>query len=352
MVLKLLHSDLDPITEIPNSIEDFLQKYIKKSQSDTFTSQSKRSIKEGMSFLTFHCILCLTFPVCNSYSLISDVIYVGQREVAILNPHQNFGLQYIGSEDATTCHIITMRNPQSGKCALAHLDQVPTKGLDHIAHKLQDKSSPEAAEIEFHIFGGYQDERDISEELSLSLLSYLIKSQFKFKLGYCVTGSHNTFYGAESEKSKYPRPRLYGIGIDVLSNEIFPADFPDHSPDPDLRHVRLSFRQYDNYDHYYQVKDYLYEDWNSETGAFVIEPFDFHQSPDLTWISKAPDGFLLKNMSTSPKVEPQDFCAGMRRATQMVLDHPEPLKTVFRNNKAKTFIYSENEKKWILCVNK
>merc|ERR1711953_1479668 len=88
MVLKLLHSGLDPITEIPNSIEDFLQKYIKKSQSDTFTSQSKRSIKE-------------------------DVIYVGQREVAILNPNQNFGLQYIGSEDATTCHIITMRNPQS-----------------------------------------------------------------------------------------------------------------------------------------------------------------------------------------------------------------------------------------------
>ena len=34
------------------------------------------------------------------------------------------------------------------------------------------------------------------------------------------------------------------------------------------------------------------------------------------------------------------------------LDHPEPLKTVFRNNEAKTFIYSENEKKWILCVNK
>ena len=57
MVLKLLHSDLDPITEIPNSIEDFLQKYIKKSQSDTFTSQPKRSIKEGMSFLTFHCNL-------------------------------------------------------------------------------------------------------------------------------------------------------------------------------------------------------------------------------------------------------------------------------------------------------
>ena len=307
----------------------------------------KGQSKKVISILTFHCLALLISKI-----LISDVIYVGQREVAILNPGQNFGLRYIGSEDATTCHIITMRNPQSGKCALAHLDHVPSKGLDHIAHKLQDNSDAASEELEFHIFGGYQDEQDISEELSLQLISYLIKSQFKFMLGYCVTGSHNTSYGSESEKSKYPRPKLYGIGIDVFSNEVFTADFPDHSPDPDLRHVRLSFRQYDSYDHYYQVKDFLYEDWNCDKGTFVIEPFGFHHSPDISWMSKAPDGFLLKNMSTSPKVEPKDFCASMRRASQMVLDHPEPLKTVFRNNTAKTFIYSENEKKWILCVNK
>ena len=239
-----------------------------------------------------------------------------------------------------------MRNPQSGKCALAHLDHVPAKGLEHIANRL------DCDPIEFHIFGGYQDEKDVSEELSMELLSYLIKSHFTFKLGFCVTGSHNTSFGSESEKSKYPRPKLYGICVDVQINEMFPAHFPDHSPDPDLRHVRLSFRQYESYDEYYKIKDYLYEDWNHESGEFVIQPFKFHQSPDIGFISKAPDAFLLKNMSTSPKVEPPDFCAGMRRATKMVLDHPEPLKTVFRNNTAKTYVYSENEKKWIQCVNK
>ena len=135
------------------------------------------------------------------------MIYVGQREVAILNPNKLFGLKFIGSEDATTCHIIVMRNAQTGLCALAHLDQVPIKGLDHIADRL------EAQEIEFHIFGGYQDEKDISEELSIELISYLVKSKHKYKLGYCITGSHNTSYGPETEKSKYPRPILYGLAI-------------------------------------------------------------------------------------------------------------------------------------------
>ena len=133
---------------------------------------------------------------------------------------------------------------------------------------------------------------------------------------------------------------------------MYPAEFPDHSPDPDLRHVRLSFRQYESYDEYYKIKDYLYEDFNYMSGEFVIEPFEFSRNPDVNLICKAPDAFLLKNMSTSPKVEPPDFCSSMRRATKMILDHPEPMRTVFIGGKAKTFVYSENEKKWILCVNK
>ena len=122
------------------------------------------------------------FDAPTVFFVITDVIYVGQREVAILDPNQSFGLKSLGSEDATTCHIIVMRNPQSGKCALAHLDHVPAKGLEHIANRL------DCDPIEFHIFGGYQDEKDVSEELSMELLSYLIKSHFTFKLGFCVTG--------------------------------------------------------------------------------------------------------------------------------------------------------------------
>ena len=48
-------------------------------------------------------------------------MYVGQREVAILSSNQTNGLKYLGSEDATTCHIIILSNVQTEKTALAHL---------------------------------------------------------------------------------------------------------------------------------------------------------------------------------------------------------------------------------------
>ena len=51
----------------------------------------------------------------------SGVVYVAQREAGIMNPKAPHGLKYVGSEDATTCHIIVIRNQNSGKTALAHL---------------------------------------------------------------------------------------------------------------------------------------------------------------------------------------------------------------------------------------
>jgi hypothetical protein len=52
---------------------------------------------------------------------------------------------------------------------------------------------------------------------------------FSFHLGYCVIGSHNTGYGDEKTVKKYPRPKIYGVALDVETGDIFPADFPDDS---------------------------------------------------------------------------------------------------------------------------
>ena len=52
---------------------------------------------------------------------------------------------------------------------------------------------------------------------------------FSFHLGYCVIGSHNTGYGDEKAVKKYPRPKIYGVALDVETGDIFPADFPDDS---------------------------------------------------------------------------------------------------------------------------
>ena len=61
-----------------------------------------------------------------------------------------------------------------------------------------------------------------------------------FHIGYCVIGCHNTGYGDDKAVKKYPRPKIYGVAVNVETGDIFPADFPDDSkgPDADLRHVR------------------------------------------------------------------------------------------------------------------
>lgn len=170
---------------------------------------------------------------------------------------------------------------------------------------------------------------------------------FRFLLGNCVIGSHNTWYGDANSSKKYPRPCLYGVALNVQTGSIFPASFPDKNPDADLRHVRLSFRQFENYDEYNAFKDVLYQDFNDETGEFRIEPFQFSSSPNLTFIAKAPDKLLLENMSTSPKVEPKDFCSSIRNAVKFILDHPDPFQSVFINQQPRCYLFSDNEKKWI-----
>ena len=115
------------------------------------------------------------------------LVYVGQREVAYLNPNQDFGLNFLGSEDATTCHIIVLQNLRTKFTALAHLDDVKSKGLDRVCQKLCSENSSD--EIVVHVFGGYEDENQTSEELSLKLFKYLIRSDFHFGLGDCVIGA-------------------------------------------------------------------------------------------------------------------------------------------------------------------
>ena len=272
------------------------------------------------------------------------MVYVGQREVAFLDSNQDFGLNYLGSEDATTCHIIVLQNSRTKLTALAHLDSVKSKGLDRVCKKLCSENSND--EIIVHVFGGYEDENQTSEELSLKFFKYLIRSDFHFALGYCVIGQFNTSFGDETSKAKYPRPIIYGIAVQIDTGEIYPAEFPDHGPDGQLRHVRLSFRQFESYEEYHEAKDYLDEDFDEKSGIFTIKPFGFGRSPDLNFIAKASDKFILENMSTSPKVEPKHFCSEIRCAVKLILDHPNPEISLFKNNLPRKYEYSKSEQKW------
>ena len=45
---------------------------------------------------------------------------MGQREMAVVAPGDNVSM--VGSEDATTCHIVIIRDDHTGVTGLAHLD--------------------------------------------------------------------------------------------------------------------------------------------------------------------------------------------------------------------------------------
>ena len=46
---------------------------------------------------------------------------MGQHEFACTHPGDPH-VSVLGSEDATTCHVVTMRNAATGATAMAHID--------------------------------------------------------------------------------------------------------------------------------------------------------------------------------------------------------------------------------------
>ena len=71
-----------------------------------------------------------------------------------------------------------------------------------------------------------------------------------------MIGSQNTGYGDEKSVQKYPRPKIYGVAVNVETGDIFPADFLDGSkcPDAELRFRFVPFFPICPYDRKYFVR--------------------------------------------------------------------------------------------------
>lgn len=68
--------------------------------------------------------MCLaTFNVFDPRTRV-QIVNVIQGEVAVIKPGD--GPSALGSDSATTCHIVGIRNPDTGETCLAHLDDWKT----------------------------------------------------------------------------------------------------------------------------------------------------------------------------------------------------------------------------------
>ena len=284
------------------------------------------------------------------------VLYVQQGEIGISCPKDK-SIQYIGSSDATTCHLVIIRDPVTGVSGVAHIDDVKPSHLDKFISKVRNlvqvrsnanesQSNPvnesqepkcdkvetgDSQPLELYIIGGYQDERDMSEELSMDLIKYCMHSRQKFTLRILAIGALNTV-SVEGE-DPHNAPILCGAAIELSTGRVFPANFPYRGPDETIRHLKLSFCG---------RKDGFADPYNPETGELIIPSFHVNaHTENLTYYMQLPDKTFLQYMSTSPKVEPPHFVENQKKIFRTAIENPNMYKEIFPNRCDRIWIFQE-----------
>ncbi|CAN9509844.1 unnamed protein product [Ophioblennius macclurei] len=236
------------------------------------------------------------------------LLYVQQREFAATTPADKC-VSVIGSEDATTCHLVVLRHTGNGAVCVAHCDgsstfsEVPlfVKAVTSLSRTCKD------GRLELHLVGGFNDESKISHKLSLNILAAFHKQEEDIHLETCCVTEMNDVVIDGTH-----RPIIYGIGVNVKTGEVFPASFTHKGPAEMLRSARTF------------TGGEMAEIYDSSRGLVRIGPCSWTPNPDLArWLSQS-DAKILKFLSTSPSAEPPHFVQHIKSTIQFLLDHPHP----------------------------
>lgn len=99
------------------------------------------------------------------------LLYVDQREMAAVAPHDK-NVNIIGSDDATSCIIVVVRQSGSGAVALAHLDGTGTdEACTTMINRVQELSMGYTeGRLELQLIGGFRDQKGYAEDLFSNIM--------------------------------------------------------------------------------------------------------------------------------------------------------------------------------------
>ncbi|KAJ6835926.1 protein N-terminal asparagine amidohydrolase isoform X2 [Iris pallida] len=270
-------------------------------------------------------------------------VYVFQKEYATVDPAL---VQFVGTDEATTCVGLVIRNRKTGMTSVSHMDSggIVDMGLTQMLSLVVDREVDSALDV--HLIGGYQDAyHDLVNGtheptrkpggFSLPLCSNIIETmqnrQEKFHIRtLCILG-HNTRYTSNG----IPLPIISGFLVDTTSGLVIPASFNRRSrcPDEVVRRVRVSVsyedpswkgRLLETYDTRHDIFQIAPCTWSSEWGkiAFSLQQYS--------------DSEILLECSTSPSAESPDFVKNERRVWSYLMNHPDWRQT-FLGRKPRVF---------------
>uniref|UniRef100_H9G882 Uncharacterized protein n=1 Tax=Anolis carolinensis TaxID=28377 RepID=H9G882_ANOCA len=239
------------------------------------------------------------------------LLYVQQREFAATTPRDG-SVSILGSDDATTCHIVVIRHTGSGATCLTHCDGSDTEMevlLMMNAIKMLS-SNTECGRLEVHLVGGFNDDRHLSQQLTNQLLKPDITISF-----FCL-----------SNPSLHSR--LFFPAVNVKTGEVFHATFPDRGPAEDLRSASIL------------TGAKMVNIYDSRKEELRIGPYFWMPFPHVDFWLQQDDEHILQNLSTSPLAEPPHFVSHIRATLVYLKEHPFPDKTLFPNRRP--WIYRKN----------
>lgn len=153
-----------------------------------------------------------------------NVLYIAQKEYAIVKKDDN-KISVMGTDDATTCHIVVLINREKASVCLAHIDCADNyEDLTQMMVAIADQSQMSSDfHLELHIVGGYADEQNESQKLTLSLLEFFHQLPINLRLmGFCVGVANSQ---PSHQHSGINFPIIYGLALDIPTFALQPAKF-------------------------------------------------------------------------------------------------------------------------------
>ncbi|KAI3683074.1 hypothetical protein L1987_83574 [Smallanthus sonchifolius] len=279
-------------------------------------------------------------------SVQAKCVYVFQREYATVDPAL---VEIVGTDEATTCVGMVIRNCKSGMTCVAHLDSpdVVDIGLFQMMSLVSDSDDDDII-LDVHLVGAFEDSapqgnpvEGFSFPLCMKIVEKLAESIFKFEIKIFQVLKHNTRQDARGNAY----PIFHGLAVETSSGTVIPASFDGSTRGPDdiIRRIRLSASFEDP-----RRTGQLLDTYETQTGRFVITPFSWSLGlvRHASLMRHRSDLEILLSSSTSPSAEGPNFVENQRRVWNFLIRHPN-WRQVFRSKLARVFERDGN-RNWVM----
>ncbi|KAI3419966.1 uncharacterized protein J3R85_012902 [Psidium guajava] len=258
-------------------------------------------------------------------------VYVFQREYATVDPAF---VDVAGTDEATTCVGLVIRNRSNGKISIAHLDSpaIVERGLAQMLSQTFDPDSQD--EMDVHLIGGFEDaslqrispsDAEIHGKMdgySLPLCIKLIETLWRRREKFLIQTFFVLGYNTRRDANGQTYPIVTGFLVETSNGSVFPACFDRTSrcPDEVVRRIRITACNDDP-----TWTGELLETYHTQDNKFVIAPccWSYHQLLIASTLRYLSDSQLLHECSTSPYAEGPDFVDNLRRQFDYIIKHPD-----------------------------